>query len=174
MELTDEEKAAWKEQLSDYEITQPIEQLDRAVYDRTEEEAAHRSMERFGGYIINDLSLNGKLTGLGWYRGSVQDAGGFYTYYREDPEVGIGVELHFSGTYVGMMGEDVTIYDVRFYKAGSVERGSYVYDEADKEKAYLLKDIPARYFSEIVLQLTKATASSQSRDEDWRKDVQLI
>ena len=174
MELTDEEKAAWKEQLSDYEITQPIEQLDRAVYDRTEEEAAHRSMERFGGYIINDLSLNGKLTGLGWYRGSVQDAGGFYTYYREDPEVGIGVELHFSGTYVGMMGEDVTIYDVRFYKAGSVERGSYVYDEADKEKAYLLKDIPARYFSEIVLQLTKATASSQNRDEDWRKDVQLI
>ena len=104
----------------------------------------------------------------------MQDAGGFYTYYREDPEVGIGVELHFSGTYVGMMGEDVTIYDVRFYKAGSVERGSYVYDEADKEKAYLLKDIPARYFSEIVLQLTKATASSQSRDEDWRKDVQLI
>lgn len=73
-----------------------------------------------------------------------------------------------------MMCEDVTIYDVRFYKAGSVERGSYVYDEADKEKAYLLKDIPARYFSEIVLQLTKATASSQSRDEDWRKDVQLI
>ena len=174
MELTDEEKAAWKEQLSDYEITQPIEQLDRAVFDRTEEEAAHKSMERFGGYVLSDLSLNGKLTGLGWYRGSVQDAGGFDTYYREDPEVGIGVELHFSGTYVGMMDEDVTIYDVRFYKAGSVARGSYVYDEADKEKAYLLKDVPARYFSEIVLQLTKATASSQSRNEDWRKEVQLI
>ncbi len=68
----------------------------------------------------------------------------------------------------------MTIYDVRFYKAGSVARGSYVYDEADKEKAYELKDVPARYFSEIVLQLTKATSSSQRRDEDWRKDAWLI
>ena len=174
IELTDEEKAAWREQLSDYEITQPIDQIDRAVYDRTEEEANHKSLERFGGYVLNDFSLNGKLIGLGWYRGSVQDAGGFHTYYREDPEVGIGVELHFSGAYVGLMDEDVTIYDVRFYKAGSVARGSYVYDEADKEKAYELKDVPARYFSEIVLQLTKATASSQRRDEDWRKDAWLI
>ena len=33
IELTDEEKAAWREQLSDYEITQPIDQIDRAVYD---------------------------------------------------------------------------------------------------------------------------------------------
>ncbi len=174
IELTDEEKAAWREQLSDYEITQPIDQIDRAVYDRTEEEANHKSLERFGGYVLNDFSLNGKLIGLGWYRGSVQDAGGFHTYYREDPEIGIGVELHFSGAYVGLMDEDVTIYDVRFYKAGSVARGSYVYDEADKEKAYELKDVPARYFSEIVLQLTKATASSQRRDEDWRKDAWLI
>ena len=174
IELTDEEKAAWREQLSDYEITQPIDQIDRAVYDRTEEEANHKSLERFGGYVLNDFSLNGKLIGLGWYRGSVQDAGGFHTYYREDPEVGIGVELHFSGAYVGLMDEDVTIYDVRFYKAGSVARGSYVYDEADKEKAYELKDVPARYFSEIVLQLTKATSSSQRRDEDWRKDAWLI
>ena len=130
MELSDEEKAAWKEQLADYEITQPIDQLDRAVYYMTEEEADKKGLERFGGYIINDLSLNGKLTGLGWYRGSVQDAGGFDTYYREDEEAGIGVELHFSGTYVGGLGEDVTIYDVRFYKAGTVARGSDVYDEA--------------------------------------------
>ena len=45
---------------------------------------------------------------------------------------------------------------------------------SSKEKAYELKDVPARYFSEIVLQLTKATASSQTRDEDWRKDAWLI
>lgn len=131
-------------------------------------------MERFGGFVLSDLSLNGKLTGLGWYRGSVQDAGGFYTYYREDEETGMGVELHFSGSFIGMYGEDVTIYDARFYKAGEVAHGSYVYDEADKKKAYLLKDVPARYFSEIVLQLTKATASSEERDEDWKKDLRLI
>lgn len=174
MELSDEEKAAWKEQLEDYEITQPIEQLDRAVYIRTEEEADKKGLERFGGYLVNDLSLNGKLTELGWYRGSVQDGGGFYSYYREDEEIEIGVELHFSGAYVGGMNDNVTIYDVRFYKAGTIEHGSYIYDEADKEKAYFLKDVPARYFSEIVLQLTKVIPVNAQRDETWREQAKLI
>ena len=174
MELSDEEKAAWKEQLEDYEITQPIEQLDRAVYVRTEEEADKKGLERFGGYLVNDLSLNGKLTGLGWYRGSVQDEGVFYSYYREEEEIGIGVELHFSGAYVGGMNDNVTIYDVRFYKAGTIAHGSYIYDEADKEKAYFLKDVSARYFSEIILQLTKVIPANAQRDETWRESAKLI
>lgn len=170
IELSKESKAAWKQQLEDYEITQPIEQLDRTVYTMTEEESEMQSLERFGGCILNELSLAGKLTGFGWYRGSVQDAGGFNTYYREDAELGLGVELHFSGSFVGYIGEDITVYDARFYKAGTIERGSYVYDEADKNKAYYLKDIPKRYFSEIVWQLAKATASSEERDENWKAE----
>jgi hypothetical protein len=125
-------------------------------------------MDRFGGCIINDLSLGGKLLGAGWYRGSVTDGGGFDTYYREDAETGLGVELHFSGSFVGGENEEVTIYDARFYKAGDVKRGSYVYDEADKEKACFLKDVPPRYFSEVVMQIAKAAASSSEKDENWK------
>ena len=174
LDLSDVEKTAWKEQLEDYEITQPIVQLDRMVYNQTKEEADKKGIERFGGCVINALSLNEKLTRLGWYRGSVQDGGGFYTYYREDIEVNLGVELHFSGTFVGDMDGMVTIYDVRFYKPGTIEHGSYLYDEADAEKAYFLKDIPKRYFSEIVLQLADATASSVECDEGWKVDADLI
>lgn len=101
IELSADSVKAWKEQLEDYEITQPIEQLDRSVYYMTKEEENQKSLERFGGCILNDLSLGGKLQTLGWYRGSVQDAGGFYSYYREDKELGLGVELHFSGSFVG-------------------------------------------------------------------------
>ncbi len=168
LELTDESRVVWKEQLEDYEITQPIEQLKREIYRRTQEEAAGKSLNRFGGMILNDLSLGGKLLAQGWYRGSVQDGGGFHTYYREDAENGLGVELHFSGSFVGGENEDITVYDARFYPAGSVEHGSYVYDEADDKKACFLSDVPERYFSEIVLQLTKATASSKERDENWQ------
>ena len=70
-----------------------------------------------------------------------------------------------------MGGEEVTVYDVRFYKAGAIERGSYCYDEVKGEKQLPLKDIPQRYFSEIVWQLTKATASSKERDEDWKAEM---
>ncbi|MDE6673709.1 MAG: DUF4132 domain-containing protein, partial [Acetatifactor sp.] len=174
LELSGESLETWKQQLEDYEITQPIEQLSRAVYHLTQEEQESKSLERFGGMIINDLSLGGKLTTLGWYRGSVQDAGGFYTYYREDASLGLGAELHFSGSFVGsgsMGGEEVTVYDVRFYKAGTIERGSYCYDEVEGEKQIPLKDIPPRYFSEIVWQLTKATSSSKERDENWKADM---
>ena len=174
IELTKESLETWKQQLEDYEITQPIEQLNRTVYYLTQEEQESKSLERFGGMLINDLSLGGKLTALGWYRGSVQDAGCFDTYYREDASLGLGAELHFSGSFVGsggMGGEEVTVYDVRFYKAGAIERGSYCYDEAKGEKQIPLKDIPQRYFSEIVWQLTKATASSKERDEDWKAEM---
>ena len=53
------------------------------------------------------------------YKGSVQDGGGIYSYYREDQELHMGVELHFSGSYVGGMNEDVTVYEVSVLKEPS-------------------------------------------------------
>lgn len=170
IELSKESLEAWRQQLEDYEITQPIEQLDRSVYRRTKEEEQQRSLERFGGCIVNDLSLSGKLMGAGWYRGSTQDGGGFYTFYREDPELSLGVELHFSGSYVAGSNEDVTVYEARFYKAGTIRRGSYMYDEAEDKNSYLLRDVPERYFSEIVRQIAGATASGRDRNENWRAE----
>lgn len=161
VELDKEVLSAWKEQLEDYEIKQPIEQIDRKIYAIKEEEKDQYELTRFGGMLINDLSLAGKLQGMGWYKGSVQDAGGFYTFYREDGPV--GVELEFSGSYVGGLGEEVTIYGVSFYKAGTVARGSYVYDTIKKDNQYRLDEITPRYFSEIVYQLEKASVSSKDR-----------
>lgn len=158
IELTEKSREMWKEQLADYEIVQPFEQLNRPIYPMTKEEEDKQELTRFKDKTVNDLTLFSRLTGLGWYRGSVKDAGGFDTYYREDAQIGLGAELHFSGSFVGYAeNEEVTIYDMRFYKAGTIARGSYVYDEADAEKALFLRDIPARYFSEIVWQMVKVT-----------------
>lgn len=171
IELTKESLEAWRQQLEDYEITQPIEQLSRTVYYITTEEQESKSLERFGGMVLNDLSLGGKLTALGWYRGAVEDGGCFDNYYREDASVGLRAELHFSGSFVGsgsMGGEEITVYDVRFYEADQEERGAYFFGKDDERLA--LKDIPLRYFSEIVWQITKATASSKERIENWKED----
>ncbi len=161
IELEAELLAEWKEQLSDYEITQPIQQLERPVYLLTEEEKKQKELIRFGGKVLNGLSLSGKLQSQGWYRGSVQDGGVYCTFYREDGS--IGTELSFSGSYVGDENEEVTVYEAVFYRAGTVKRGSYVYDTVKDANQYALADVSPRYFSEIVLQLTKATASSQEQ-----------
>ena len=161
IELSEEERNAWKEQLADYEVTQPIEQLDRPVYRIQEEEKGKNELTRFGGKLLNGLSLSGKLQSMGWYRGSVQDAGVYTDFYREDGN--LGVELEFSGSYVGDENEEVTVYGAVFYKAGTVARGSYVYDTVKDENRYTLDQVPPRYFSEIILQLARATASSQEQ-----------
>ncbi len=148
VELSEESISAWKTQLEDYEITQPIEQLSRPVYHMTEEEAESKSMERFGGCILNDLSLIGKMQNMGWYRGYAEDAGIFSYFYREDKEQDLKAELNFSGTYVAGENEDVTVYDVTFSKK--------------------IKEIPERYFSEIVMQTAKAVSSSQEKDKFWK------
>lgn len=163
LELSGESLEVWRRQLEDYEITQPVEQLDRTVYRLNLEEQEGSSLERFDGVVINDLSLGGRLTAMGWLRGPVQ-GGRFAIYYREEPSLGLGAELHFSGSIVGSAstgGRDVTVRDVRFYRLGTVDRGPESYDEVTEGRRLPLKNIPQRFFSEIVWQLTKVTTSGK-------------
>ena len=161
VELSSEVLAAWKEQLSDYEVTQPFDQLERTVYRITEEEKNEKELTRFGGMVLNGLSLSGKLLGQGWYRGPIEDAGFFCTYYRNDGAN--GVELEFSGASVGYEVEDVTVYGVYFYPSGEAAQGNYRYQKDYEKKRCLLSEVSPRYFSEIVLLVTRATASSQEK-----------
>lgn len=170
VELDAETLEGWKRQLEDYEITQSILQLDRPVYRLEPGMEQARSLERFGGKMLNGLSLSGKLQGLGWYRGSVQDAGVFYTFYREDAALNMGVELNFSGCYVGGENDTVTVYEAVFYRSGTVQRGSYCYDTPKKENTFTLGDVPPRYYSEIVYQLERATASASESDPNWKSN----
>ena len=172
VELDSETLDAWKRQLEDYEITQSVPQLERPVYRLEPGGAQERSLELFGGKLLNGATLSGKMLGLGWYRGSVEDAGFYYTFYREDLSLHMGVELRFSGCSVGYeyeSGETVTVYEAVFYRSGTVTRGSYCYDAPKDENIFALKDVPPRYYSEIVYQLDRATASSTETDPEWKK-----
>ena len=93
VELSHELLAAWKEQLSDYEIVQPVEQLDRPVYTVTEEEKNATELSRFGGLVLNGLSLSGKLLQMGWYRGEILDGGGYFNFGRMDGSTAVKLEI---------------------------------------------------------------------------------
>lgn len=168
VELDTETLDGWRQQLEDYEITQPIVQLERPVY-LPAAQADCFALETFGGKMLNCLSLSGKLLGMGWFRGSVQDGGVYDTFYREDAAQGLGVELRFSGCYAGDENETVTVYDAVFYRAGTVKRGSYCYDTPKESDLFALSRIPARYYSEIVYQLERATASSTETEAQWKE-----
>jgi len=149
IELSEEDLKAWKQQLEDYEIIQPFLQLERPVFTLEEEELSQRKLSRFSGRVINDMSLGSRLTGAGWYHGPVFDGCCFRTYYREDKEINFCVELCFSGCFIGYTGEDVTVEDVWFYRG------------MEAKQACLLREVPAKYFSEITLQVERATTQTK-------------
>lgn len=157
IELSQELLTTWKEQLADYEIVQPVEQLERPVFRVTEEEKQSTDLIRFGGMTLNGLSLSGKLQDMGWYKGEVGDAGIYHSFYREEQNQ--GVELVFSGSYVGDENDTVVVYEAYFYQPGVTEKVGWLHQPMRQK----LGQVDPRYFSEVVLQLTRATASSEQR-----------
>jgi hypothetical protein len=174
LDLDEELLGGWRRQLEDYEVIQPFNQLGRGVYRPEEDEDENESLvvSRFGGKVMLGITLANRLQKDGWYRGSVQDAGCFYTFYREMGD--IAVQIYFSGMFVSPDPMDViTLGEVGFYKAGTVQRGSYVYDDVTKEDIIPPSKVPARLFSEVMLSLYNATASSNKDNWNWRDDRSL-
>lgn len=170
IELSKEDMELWKEQFENYEIKQPLGQLNREIFTVTEEERTNKKVERFGGIMLNGLSLLGKLTSFGWSRGPIGDGGGYYTFYKEDNTFKIDVELSFSGVSVGYENEEVTVYDLSFYKEGTASKYSYINDKIYEQNVVSPETLPKRFFSEILYQINKATASKTGTNENWREE----
>ncbi|MDE6365692.1 MAG: DUF4132 domain-containing protein [Lachnospiraceae bacterium] len=143
LELSDELLDLWKEQLSDYEITQPVEQLDRPVYRVTEDEKGTEKLTRFYDIEVNGASLVRSLLSLGWERGEILDGGCYDNCCRSDHK--FGAVLTFSGVGVGYENTDITLEELRF---------------TVKEKPCMLDAVSERYFSEIVLQIARIVGDS--------------
>lgn len=156
IELSEEQKNAWIEQLSDYEITQPFNQLTRQCFKPTPEELNMNKITRFEGVSIGNYTLRGKLTKQGWETGIPMDAGFFEEFLRNDifrcvrnsdgttSYEGYYTEIRFSGMGIDYMeAENVTLGELIFM------------DLCNKKRKNLnIKDVNPRYFSEIIMQLT--------------------
>ncbi|EEM28079.1 TPA: MolR family transcriptional regulator [Bacillus thuringiensis] len=78
-------------------------------------------------------------------------------------------ELSFSGAPIGYEDEeDVCVFDIQFYKAGTVNRGSYEYDEIDDERRIVPKEVDKRFFSEMLYDVQVATGANLGHNESWR------
>lgn len=163
LELTEEQIAVWKEQLSDYELTQPFDQLGRMVFRPEDKELPCNSLTRFEDATVNSVAMINKMTKNGWYKGDAEDAGYFYYFYREDVKSrtlnadgsttyeGWGSLLVHSGASTVIYdfdGEEVTLKEVVFFKAGHIPNYCGNHDGWVK-----ISDVDPRYFSETMLLL---------------------
>lgn len=157
IELSDEQKSSWAEQLSDYEITQPFNQLGRPCYKPTEKELNDDEITRFESVSVGNYTLRGKLTKQGWETGTPLDGGWFHEFVRNDAlkcvknsdgatvYEGYHTEIEFDGMGIDYMeAEDVNLGKLIFKN----------YNASYNDKNLKIKDVNPRYFSEIIMQLT--------------------
>ena len=167
LELDEETRQKWTEQLEDYEIKQPFPQISRKIYRVTDAERNETKLLRFDDRELVAITLLGRMTKAGWDKGYPGDGGFLTEFTRHDiskqytaPDgsairEGFYLVLTFSGMdisgYDNM--ESVTIEKVEFYAAGGRD-------------PLLLGELPPRYFSEIVYQLTSVLGVGESEESE--------
>lgn len=103
--IDEADKDAWRAHLLDYELTSPVEQLDRAVFGLPEGQSGP-SLAGLPTGRIGPGALSTTLERAGWRRGEPQDAGVIHAFSLALPTHGVGVVLEISdGLWAGMLHE---------------------------------------------------------------------
>lgn len=159
LDLDDETRAAWIQHFVDYDVTPPFSYLDRPVIRCQPEASGTKFGKQVNGAQVNAMTFRGRAEKLGWSRGSVCDGGGVTAYRKIYSGAGVDAFLGLEGLYIGIgMDETITLRDVYFVRTGSVQVGSYVYDEPSKDddpRLIPFADVPVVPFSETMGDLAK-------------------
>jgi len=168
LELSEESLGQWSGHLADYAVIPPFPQLARPVVRFQEDQAALRQFTEVEGTGLNALTFRGRAEKLGWQRGSVCDAGGIRFYHKRFPASGAEAFVELEDMYMGAgMDAFITLGNAFFVRLGSVETGSYVYDEPesmDDARVLAFRDVPPIAFSETLGDLVRIAGTSKARD----------
>ena len=170
LELGVETRQAWLKHLADYDIVPPFAQLERPVVTVKPEQKPLKFGKEVAGTSLNAMTFKGRAERLGWGRGSVCDGGCINFYLKSFPGAGVDVFMETEGMYVGIdMYSDITLGKIFFTKHGSVQTGSYTYDEpGDEQDARLAPfgEVPAIAFSEAMGDLSRIAGKDKSSTEE--------
>jgi hypothetical protein len=167
LELAPEARQAWLKHLADYDVVPPFAQLERSVVMATPEQAKTKFGNEVAETKLNAMTFKGRAERLGWTRGSVCDGGGISFYTKTFPGAGVDVFVETDGMYVGIdIYSDITLGKTFFVKHGSVQVGSYTYDEPGEPndpRLVSFGDVPAIAFSEAIGDLGKISGKSKEQ-----------
>jgi hypothetical protein len=157
LSLDTDQIAYWTDQLTEAGIEPIFPQLTRRVV-ALPTEAQNLTIDRqFEGVEYGGYGFISKMEKLGWFRGSVQDAGWIASYYKDFTDVGITAILTQQGNIgVGYYDENAALSELMFARAKTVTFGNYMYDEPQKEADSRLIpfiDVPPIVYSEVMADL---------------------
>ena len=117
LELDSNTIEKWKTQLSDYEIVQPIEQLNLKYEEITEKDINEDRINSLNSKTIKAGVLMSLASKYDMARGETMDGGSFSEYILKDSYLNISVHISFDYMYFGMdANEDVGFGEIEFYE----------------------------------------------------------
>ena len=168
LEITEEQRRAWLTHLADYNVEVPFRQMERPVVFPAADERDLKVSAKFAGTDLNGLTFKSRAEKLGWHRGSVTDGGGISFYCKDFPGAGADALLSLDGMYIGIdMYTSIKLERLYFVKSGSVNFGSYVYDEpADEKDERLIAfgQVPPIVYSETLGDLEKIAGKKSAEN----------
>ena len=119
MELDENTLNKWQQQLSDYEITQPIDQLNfssETFETIKEKDIQNDELTSFDGVTVKVGTLMSLANKYDFARGETEDGGGYSEYILKDSYLQISVHITFDYIYFGIEpDEDVNLNNIIFY-----------------------------------------------------------
>jgi hypothetical protein len=159
LNLNDEQKSAWGEIFSDYEIVPPFPQLGRTIYRLEKDETKASELKRFAGVKLAAPTLVFGLEKFGWIRGVGLDGGCFDEHSKQFAAAELTAVVHYEGT-VGFgyidPNENLTFTNCYFVE-GMREPSGY----QDKEKTVKLANVDPVAISEVLTDLSALAAKAK-------------
>jgi hypothetical protein len=122
LEMGDKLTTQWRKQLADYEITQPIKQLDVEISPLTKKDMAPASkkikfaVNRYEGITVSESSMVGLAKSYNMIRGDILEAGTYFCYTLGDTWLNIGAGITFADGLTMGLGEPTKLSRLYFYK----------------------------------------------------------
>lgn len=154
----------WRAHFLRMKVKQPFPQIDRPAELMDPLHGNRKSIALTEGKTLSAGTFRSRAEKRDWTRGSVVDAGGIASYYKLYPGAGVEVNLPTDGLYIGCDPMDaITLSAAYFATAGTIERGSYIYDEPapDDHRVLRFDQVSPVVFSETLADLKAITATKE-------------
>lgn len=129
IELDEDKLSKWRNQLSDYEILQPINQLNLLFEEVKEEHIKNNKIISFEDKEITAGEIMSMANKMSFERSrDIEDGGSYNCYELKDSILEIACRINFEYMWFGMdASEKVTFIDITFHKLD--ENSNYDYEE---------------------------------------------
>jgi hypothetical protein len=162
------ELALWKQQLADYEITQPIKQLDLTLTplkDDDIDEEKDFGIKHYKGIVVPESALTGMAKNYDMQRGPTGDGGSYYAYSFQDTWLGLCAVITFEGPYFGG-GEPGELQYAYFYKLPGIDEEDPVgYGDIAKGSGLDPRTLPPRFTGSLLSIFDRLAERAEKEDE---------